>query len=83
MDLQEHLEALAVDAGAQHHRNDVSVDHMLSERSLNLLLGELFAQEIALHIFLTGLCDGLDKGVPGNGQVLLHILREWGTPRNR
>ena len=59
--LKEHLKALAVDAGAEHHRHDISVNHMLPQRSLDFLHSELLAQEIALHIFFTGLCDGFDE----------------------
>ena len=42
----------------------------------NFLLGKLLSQEIALHIFLTGLCNCLHQSVSRNGQVLLNIIRD-------
>ena len=48
---------------------------MLAECGGNLLLCKLLSQEIAFHIFFIGLGNSLNQGVPGNGQVLLYILR--------
>ena len=41
----------------------------------NLFLGKLFSKEITLHIFFTGLGNGFNEGIPGNGQVFLDIIR--------
>ena len=48
---------------------------MFPQSALNFLKRKFFAGEVALHIFLTGLCNCLEQCVTGDTQILLGIIR--------
>ena len=57
------MEALAVDTGAHHNRNDIALADVGLYGSIDLILGKFLAGEVALHIFLAGLGNSLDQGI--------------------
>ena len=78
-DLKKDIEALYVYAGAHEHRNHAAGLYVLTKCGLDLLDGELLTTEVLLHELVGGLCNGLQKSISCDTEVLLNVL--WDLTR--
>ncbi len=71
--LQQICEALCIDTGTHHNRNDV-LTYVLAQRPRSLPC-KFLTGEVTLHVLLTGLCHCLDQRITDDAEVLLGVLR--------